>query len=69
MGYLFVAYNQSEDFRVLVCAYDAKEAKELAKGYFKDSSLYGDFTVEEVEDYSELGEYRFDCDYVVVADC
>ena len=57
---LFVGYNETEDFRVLICAEDESEAQEIANQYRCDSKLEGEFKIGELE-----GNERFDCDYVL----
>lgn len=60
---LFVGYNEEEDFRILICAFDKVEAAELARGYRLDSNMKGDFEISELE--KPIDEYHFDCDYVI----
>lgn len=60
---LFVGYNEEEDFRILICAFDKVEASELARGYRLDSNMKGDFEISELE--KPIDEYHFDCDYVI----
>lgn len=60
---LFVGYNQTEDFRILICAFDEEEATELAKEYCCDSKLRGSFEVQKSE--GKIDDIHFDCDYVI----
>ena len=60
---LFVGYDEEDDFRVLICASDEKEAEEIAKSYKEGGNLSGEFTISELE-----GNERFDCDYVLTYD-
>lgn len=60
---LFIGYNAEEDFRILICAFDRQEAKELADGYCFDANLNGKFEIEEV--YGGIDNMHFDCDYVI----
>ena len=39
MTNLFVGYNESEDFRILICAFCAEEAADIAEQYRVDSKL------------------------------
>ena len=58
---LWVGYNKKEDFRILICACDEIEAKEIADEYRDDSNMEGDFEIKEFNDINT----HFDCDYVV----
>ena len=60
---LFIGYNQEEDFRILICAFDTIEAQELAEAYRFDAGLSSHFDIEEVED--GIDHLRFDCDYII----
>lgn len=60
---LFIGYNEEEDFRILICAFDKEEAYELAKEYRLDSNLDGEFEIEEVE--NGIDNIHFDCDYII----
>lgn len=58
---LFIGYNKTEDFRVLICASDKIEAKEIADEYCLDSHMEGKFDIKDFDDT----ETKFDCDYVL----
>lgn len=60
---LFIGYNKKEDFRILICAFDEVEAKELADEYRCDSNLDGDFVIEDTE--NGIDNIHFDCDYII----
>ena len=34
---LFIGYNRTEDFKILICAFDKLEASELAEAYRYDT--------------------------------
>lgn len=61
MTNLWVGYNETEDFRILICALDIQEAHEIANNYRLDSHLDGDFEISEFNDINT----HFDCDYVL----
>ncbi len=61
MTNLFVGYNETEDFRILICALDAQEAYEIANEYRFDTNMNGQFEITELTDINT----KFDCDYVV----
>lgn len=60
---LFIGYNAEENFRILICAFDEAEAKELADGYGSDAGLNGEFEIQEIE--NGIDHIHFDCDYVI----
>lgn len=60
---LFIGYNREENFRILICAFDKIEARELAEEYRFDAGLEGKFEIEEFND--EMVAMHFDCDYVI----
>ncbi len=60
---LFIGYNEEEDFRILICAFDKEEAYELANEYRFDSKLDGEFEIKEIE--GGIDNIHFDCDYVI----
>lgn len=60
---LFIGYNEEEDFRILICAFDKQEAYELAYRYRLDSNLKGYFEIEQIN--SGIDNIHFDCDYVI----
>ena len=61
MTNLFVGYNKTEDFRILICALDKEEAAELARCYGFDASLEGSW---EISEFSDM-DTKFDADYVI----
>ena len=60
---LFVGYNKTENFRILICAFDEEEAADLAREYCSDSKLKGTFEVQKPE--GKIDDIHFDCDYVI----
>ena len=60
---LFIGYNRTEDFKILICAFDKLEAAELAEAYRYDTGLDGVFEIYEPTD--GIDHIHFDCDYVV----
>lgn len=60
---LYVGYNETENFRILICASDDIEALEVANRYLKDSKMSGSFAIFPYED--EISSFKFDCDYVI----
>ena len=60
---LYSAYNDLEDFKVLIVAEDLDMAKNIAEDYRIESDMCGKFEVEELSSLSE----DFDCDYVLVS--
>jgi hypothetical protein len=60
---LFIGYNEEEDFRILICAWDKEQAQELANEYGFDSNLDGKFEIKEVE--SGIDNIHSDCDYII----
>lgn len=58
---LYVGYNETENFRILICALDVQEAQEIANEYRFDSNMCGSFEITEFTDINT----HFDCDYVV----
>lgn len=61
MTNLWVGYNRTENFKVLIVALDEQEAQEIADGYRLDAHLDGEFEIYEFTDVNE----HFDCDYVL----
>lgn len=62
---LYVGYNEAEDFRILIVAYDEDEALATAEHYGRDSQFAANkWAVEEAEHIDCL---RFDCDTVITA--
>lgn len=62
MTNLWVGYNETEDFQVLICALDMEEAQEIASEYLLDSNMEGKF---EIREFSRF-DTRFDCEYVLM---
>ena len=60
---LFIGYNEIEDFRILICAFDTEEASELAEEYRVDSNMDGHFDIS--EPIMSIDNTHFDCDYVI----
>lgn len=60
---IFIGYNATEDFRILICAFDREEAQELADAYRFDAGLEGKFEITEPAENTTL--MHFDCDYVI----
>ena len=58
---LWVGYNATEDFRILICALDTEEAQEIANEYRFDTNMEGTFEITEFDNT----ETHFDCDYVL----
>lgn len=63
MTNLFIGYNESENFRILICAFCAEEAADIAEQYRVDSKLGGKFKIFEPMD--DIDTVQFDCDYIV----
>lgn len=61
MTNLWVGYNEVEDFRVLICAQDEQEARQIANGYRVDTLMEGTFEITEFDNT----DLRIDCDYVL----
>ena len=60
---LFIGYNSQEKYRILICADNEDDAKELAEEYRKDASLDGNFEISEI--CNNIDTIHFDCDYVI----
>ena len=60
---LWVGYNKTENFRVLIVALDQEEAQEIVDGYCLDSNMEGKF---EIAEFDNL-DTHFDCDYVLMS--
>ena len=60
---LFIGYNEEEDYRILICAFDKTEACQLAREYQLDAKLNGSFEISEPE--NGIDNIHFDCDYVI----
>lgn len=61
MTNLWFGYNEVEDFRVLICAQDEQEARQIANGYRVDTLMEGTFEITEFDNT----DLRIDCDYVL----
>ena len=61
MQNLWVGCNRTEDFKVLICAFDEIEAHEVAESYRIDTHMEGNF---EITEFTNMEE-KFDCDYVI----
>jgi hypothetical protein len=61
---LFIGYNRTEKFRILIVADGEEEALEIATDYAKDADFNEpeDWCILEAEKIDNL---RFDCDYVI----
>lgn len=60
---LFVGYNETEDFRILICAFDEEEAADFAREYCTDAKLRGTFEIQNLD--KKMDDIHFDCDYVI----
>ena len=60
---LFIGYNEEEDIRILICAFDMEEARILAWEYQSDAKLEGKFEISEAT--MRIDDIHFDCDYVI----
>lgn len=58
---LYVGYNKTENFRILICACDIEEAADIAEQYGEDSQLANDWTIAEFTDINT----KFDTDSVI----
>lgn len=61
MQNLFSAYDETDNFRLLVLAENADEAKQLACIYAADANLSNDFIISDEIDT----DMNFDCDRVI----
>lgn len=59
---LWVGYNEEEDFRVLIAAFDICDAQEIAYNYCLESHMEGKF---EITEFGNVNTH-FDCDYVLL---
>ena len=59
---LWIGYNRTENFRILICADDENEAYEVAEGYRLDAKLEGEFKIFEPD---AIDNVYFDCDHVI----
>ena len=63
---IYIGYNKTEDFRILIFAYDEDEAYKTAEGYKKDAGMEGKFEISEhPKDIEDLKHINFDCDYAI----
>ena len=60
MNNLWLGCNETEDFNILICANEEKEAQKIADEYCKDALLKGKFVIGDVDINS-----RIDCDYIL----
>ena len=63
MQNLFIGYNEEEDFRILICAFDGIEAAELAREYGFEAHIEGKWKITETD--PNIDNTHFDCDYVI----
>lgn len=61
---LFVAYNEKENFRMLICALDNLEAMEIARGYAADTDMSTNPNDWNISEFTDVNT-NFDCDYAV----
>lgn len=61
MQNLFSVYDETDNFRLLVLAENADEAKQLARIYATDANLSNDFVISDEIDT----DMNFDCDRVI----
>lgn len=60
MNNLWIGRNEKEDFNVLICANEEKEAQQIANEYAEDAGLTGEFFIEDFDI-----DTRIDCDYIL----
>lgn len=60
----FDAVNKEEDFRILVKAENAADAKRLASEYAQDAGLSEEWEISMTE-AEDAKSYRYDCDYLI----
>jgi hypothetical protein len=60
MTNLWMAYNEEEDFTVVICANEEREAQEIADEYCEDAGLQGKFIVGDFD-----MDTCIDCDYIL----
>lgn len=67
---LYEAYNNKENFRIVIAADSIEEAAEAAEEYRLDANLEGNFTTCWLGNLSKdyLDKLNFDCDYVITPD-
>lgn len=65
---IYIGYNWTEEFRILIFACDKNQAYEVAEGYRKNAGMEGEFEISELpKDIEDLKNLRFDCDYAISA--
>jgi hypothetical protein len=62
---LFIAYNKTENFRVLIVADNEAEALVTALSYAMLSSLSDEPENWNISEAEKIDDLHFDCDYVV----
>jgi len=60
MNNLWMGCNEEEDFNILICANEEKEAQEIADGYARDTGMKGKFIICDFD-----VDTRIDCDYIL----
>lgn len=60
MNNLWIGRNEEEDFNILICANEEKEAQEIADEYARDMRMEGKFIIGDFDI-----DTRIDCDYIV----
>ena len=60
MNNLWIGYNEEEDFNILICANEEKEAQGIADEYAKDMGLKGKFVIGDFDI-----DTCIDCDYIL----
>ena len=62
---LWIGYNKTADFRILICAYDEIDAYKLANEYGLEAHIDGEFKILEPSIEDKIDDIHFDCDYVI----
>ena len=62
--FLYVAYNRTENFRVLVLAKNEEEATKLMEEYSKDAKLSSGWEMLSIY-IKDIENYNIDCDYII----
>ena len=60
MNNLWIGHNETENFNVLICANEEKEAQEIADEYAMDAGLEGEFIICDFD-----MDTCIDCDYIL----
>ena len=60
---LWVGYNETANFTVLICALDEQEAHKIADSYILASRMEGKFEINQFDDVNT----HFDYDYVLMS--